>query len=282
MSLDDFAWRLCFDRQELDERELKNKSFFIHESGMQFLDDHYGPRPGCIHVLLGSTGKGKSTLIHSLVTKWGEKDKILLYLSEESFEQVESKLARKGEDMSYLTPKLHLVHERTLQATASSTDYRAFLAFLKKHIEQNEPKILIIDNLTTSIFYENQIQNSLKIVSGLRAIAEEYQIPVFIVAHTKKGVNESTKGLITSDDVRGSSSLAMTADYFYIFHRVRKTMHSGSHIDTACVYVAKSRHHANQDCVYRLNWSGERVMYFSDQIVNFDIFKKLMKERDKA
>lgn len=282
MSYSEKPFRLGFDPEELHRRSQNNATFVLPPCGMSFMDDHYGPRPGCIHTLLGSTGRGKSTLVHSLLTSWGAKAKILLYLTEESFERVESKLALKGDDMSYLTPKLHLVHEQDVAAKINPKDADSWLRQMRAKIVESECKILILDNLTTSIFYEGQFQNVNTILTGLRKMAADLEIPVFVVAHTKKGISEATKGLISPDDVRGSASLAMTSDYFYIFYRIRKTSSFGQPKDSAFVYIGKSRDHDNQDFIYKLDYDPVKKKYFRDAMVNFTMFKDYMKERDRA
>lgn len=275
-------WRLSFDKEEIRQRVEDNQSFFLPECGLSFVDDHFGPRPGCLHTLLGSTGRGKSTLVQSLIVAWGSKAKMLLYLTEESFDRIEAKLALKDEDVSYLTSKLHLLHENNVLNTIKPDQVKQLLRHLSDSVVETESKILIIDNLTTSQFYEGQFQNTNALLAGLRGMAAELGIAVFIVAHTKKGISEATKGLIGPDDVRGSATLAMTSDYFYTFYRVRKTLDFGQTVDSAFVLVAKSRDHENQDNFYKLEYDARTKRYFKDKLVNFQIFKSILKERDRA
>lgn len=281
MNFDD-PKRLGFDAGELEERAKEAKEFFLPETGLSFIDDHFGPRPGCLHTLLGSTGRGKSTLVQSLIMGWGTKAKILLYLTEESLERLEAKLALKDDDVTYLTPKLHVLHENDLMRTIHANLFSEFLKFLKEKLVKTEAKILIIDNITTSQFYEGKFQNVNPILAGLRKIAQDLNIAVFLVCHTKKGISEATKGLISPDDVRGSAQLAMTSDYFYTFYRIRKTMEFSQPIDSAFIYVSKSRDHDNQDNLYKLTYDPLRKRYIKDNLSSFTIFKSFMKERDRA
>lgn len=273
--------RVGFDPADLQDRAEKSRTFWLPATGLNFLDDHFGFRPGCLHVLMGSTGKGKSTLAHSLICTLGEKAELLLYLTEESPERVEMKLAAKDVDVSYLMPKLQMLHERMLLNHMTPDTPLSFLRALSDELAKTEAKILIIDNLTTSAFFDGKFSASATIIAGLKNIAEKFNIPVFILAHTKKGINETTRPLMTPDDIRGSAQLALQADYFYIFYRIRKTAQYGQTIDTAAVYVSKSRDHDNQDSVYKLEYRPEQKRYYADKLVNFQIFKSLMKERDK-
>lgn len=274
-------WRLSFDREEIQKRIDENQTFFLPDTGLSFIDDHFGPRPGCLHTLLAASGRGKTTLLHSLIVAWGSKAKMLLYLTEESFDQVETKLFLKAEDVSYLTSKLHLLHETNVLESIKPDAVVPFLRFLSDSIIKTESKILIIDNLTTSNFYEGQFQNVNRLLSGLRKIAAALGVAIFIIAHTKKTMSPA-KGLITLDDVRGSAALPMTSDYFYIFYRIRKTLDFGKEVDSSFVLVAKSRHHDNQDNFYMLQYDHRTKRYFKDKLVNFQIFKTILKERDHA
>lgn len=276
------ASRLGFDPEELKKRAEENKTFFLPETGLSFVDDHFGPRPGCIHTLMGSTGRGKSTLLQSLVVSWGVGAKILLFLTEENLERLEAKLALKDEDVSYLTPKLHVVHEQSFLKEIDPNSPRCFLMRLRQNLIDTQSKILIIDNITTSQFYENQFRNVPILLAGLRDMAQELSVAIFIIAHTKKGISENTKGLMTPDDIRGSATLPNTSDYFYVFYRVRKTIEYGQTLDSAFIFVAKSRDHENQDNFYKLDYDPKRKRYTKDRLTNFSIFKSFMKERDRA
>jgi hypothetical protein len=277
-----FTWQLGFDKDELSARRGESRTFILPETGLKFIDDHFGPRPGCLHTLLGSTGRGKSTLVQSLILEWGKKASILLYLSEESIDRVEVKLFEKEADAGYLTTRLHVTHEEDILRTVRPDNVRLFLMTIEAKIHACSPKILIIDNLTTSQFYEGKFSNVMPLLSGLRMIAAKYKLPIFLVCHTKKGVNETTKGLINPDDVRGSSILGMTSDYFYTFYRVQQTGEFGTTKIGTFVYVNKSRDHDNQDFIYRLNYDVNRKRYVSDTLANFKAFKEFMQKRDKA
>lgn len=273
---------LPYEKSDLDRRGELNKTFFVNKCNMGFVDDHYGLRPGCLHTLLGSTGRGKSTLTQSLILEWGKKEKILLYLTEESVDRIELKFFEKDPEASYLSSKLHITHERDLLKEIDSKDYRAFCLALEEKLKKSKAKILIIDNLTTSQFYESKFHNVTGLLSKLRDIADNYQIPIFLICHTKKGVNETTKGLMLPDDVRGSASLAMTSDYFYTFYRLRITSEFGITKECTFVYVNKCRDHNTQDYIYRLDYDVNRKRYTKDSLVNFKVFKDAIKERDRA
>lgn len=269
-----------FDKDQLDARSAENKKFFLEPSGMKFIDDHYGLRPGCIHTLMGSTGSGKSTLTQSLMLTWGRKNDAMIYLTEETPDRYELKLSEKCESAEYLSPNLHFLHEQEVIRDMKSDNYRGFLKFIEGGVAESNAKMLLIDNLTTSAFYDGKIENNIPILSGLRNIAGHYKIPIIVVVHTKKGVNEVAKGLMEPDDVRGSASIANTSDYFYTFYRIGCTIGTGTKVWNTFIYVNKSRDHDTQGNFYRLKYEYGRGYVFDEQI-SFNGFKQLMKERDK-
>lgn len=271
---------LSFEKTKLVERAEKNKLFHIEPCGMGFIDDHFGLRPQCIHTLMGSTGSGKSTLTQSMILNWGRENKIAIYLTEETFERYELKLFEKREDVEYLSPNLHFVHELEVLRKTQASDYRRMLYYLERSVAESQAKLLIIDNLTTSAFYDGRLEANIPILSGLRGIAKHYNIPILVIVHTKKGVSELSKGLMEPDDVRGSASIANTSDYFYTFYRVGVTTGTGSKIWSSFIYVNKCRDHDTQGNFYKLNYQYG-AGYVSDQPMSFIAFKELMKERDK-
>jgi hypothetical protein len=279
---DEFSWQLAFDPEKMRQKKLELASFVLPPCGLQFVDDHFGPRPGCLHTLLGSTGRGKSTLVQSLLLEWARNAAVALYLSEESIERVEYKLFEKEVDPSYLSPNLFLIHERDMLKRCSAENISLFMITLRTKLEACKAKMLIIDNLTTSQFYEGNIPTNAALLAKLRDLADQMQIPIFLIAHTKKGVNETTKGIILPDDVRGSAVLPNTSDYFYTFYRVRHTSETGSARDGAFVWVNKSRDHENQDKIYRLDYNVHSKRYIADSAVDFNIFKEAMRDRDRA
>lgn len=269
-----------FDKDSLEARAADNKKFFVEPSGMKFIDDHFGLRPGCIHTLMGSTGSGKSTLTQSMMLTWGRKNDVMIYLTEETPDRYELKLFEKCESAEYLSPNLHFVHEQEVIRGTKSNDYRSFLKHIESGIAESKAKMLLIDNLTTSAFYDGQIENNIPILSGLRSIAGYYKIPIIVVVHTKKGVSEVSKGLMEPDDVRGSASIANTSDYFYTFYRIGSSTGTGAKVWSSFIYVNKSRDHDTQGNFYRLKYQFGRGYVF-DEAISFNGFKQLMKERDK-
>lgn len=281
MSLNDDISLAAFDKEKLEQRLLQARQSYFPETGLRFIDDHFGPRPGCIHTLMGSTGSGKSTLMQSMLMQWGRSKDILVFLTEEEVERFELKLYEKNKETEYLSPNLHLVHEQSILRNVNENNHVAFLKRIEGAVASSQAKMLIIDNLTTSIFYESNLKSVLPILSGIRNIAKHYKIPVFVIVHTKKGVNEVSKGLMEPDDVRGSASIANTSDYFYTFYRVGQTFVSGSKTYNNFIFVNKSRDHDNQGCLYRLDYHYQTKTYTKDKQVNFNAFKEIMKSRDK-
>lgn len=272
---------MTFDKDKLEARLIEDKKFFVPQTGLKFMDDHFGLRPGCIHTLMGSTGAGKSTLMQSLLMTWGKKIEVLVYLTEENEDRFEKKIFEKNKNSEFLSPNVHLMHEKQILISQPCENYRAMLQEIEKAIVESSAKILVIDNLTTSAFYEGKISAAIPILSGFRNLAEHYKIAIFIVVHTRKGVSEMSKGLMEPDDVRGSANISNTSDYFYTFYRVGQTTGTGQKVWGSFIFVNKTRDHDTQGNMYTLNYDFSNKTYHSDKQVSFDLFKKFMKDKDR-
>jgi KaiC/GvpD/RAD55 family RecA-like ATPase len=82
-------WKISknLDTSNLEELlENNNKTFFSH-SRFKFIEKHKGLRPGLMHVLLGTTGSGKTTLSRSILSDICKRDKVLFYSTEETKDQ---------------------------------------------------------------------------------------------------------------------------------------------------------------------------------------------------
>lgn len=275
----DFTWLMEFGADEIEDRRTRANTFFVEKSGFSFLDEHYGPRPGCLHALLGASGRGKSSLVLSLILRWCRSTTALLYLSEEDRNKVELQLANMEPSPKYLSTKLHVVEEPDLLQDLEPSHLRAFFQVMEAKLKASGAKILIIDNATTSRFYSHSFRASEDFIAGLKILAIKLEIAVFVVCHPKKGVSETSKGILTFDDVRGNAQLGLMADYFYALHRYHHTSPTGSSVFVSFIYVAKSRHHANQDCVYRLDFNVNTRRYEKDTPANFETFQKAAKDR---
>lgn len=251
----------------------QNETVFI-PSYFNFLSAHCGLRPGEPHLLLGTTGSGKSTLARKILIDTCKNHKTLLWLSEESRDDVliaTSKLSHGRENFSRVIVQSELdIDDRVLR------DPKKVLAEFKNRVMLEKPDVVFFDNITTSAIYPSDFSVQDAVARELKLFFKKTGIACFIIAHTGSGINESTGKLIEDTDIRGSKTIMNLMPYVYIFQRffVRDQI-------IATIRIKKSRNHLKGSNFYRLYYSSEENVYTGDVAVSFEDFKKVYSERDR-
>jgi KaiC/GvpD/RAD55 family RecA-like ATPase len=264
--------------ENLDERIADLKTFKFSKTGFSFLDDHYGLRPGSTHVILGTAGKGKSTLTRSIAKRLIENHKVLLVGTEESKPEVEVQLCLMDFNAYHTEKNLFYIHEREdLEITPSTTmNVADWLAKIEGLMDSSGCEIFIYDNITCSFLYE-QIGNQQPMIFGLKDILKRKGIPAIIVAHTRKGVQASQ--FFTEDDVRGSAQLALATEFLYAFNFFIQPT-GGDEAKTAAIRVMKSRAYRNGGRAYELKFDGNS--YSTDRRIKLHDLEKMASKNSKA
>ena len=133
--------------------------------------------PGCLVLVGGDPGIGKSTLLLQVCRNLAEKQVSVLYISgEESLRQIKLRANRIGQ----FTDKMQLLCETNLEV-------------IREVIERRKPDVVVIDSIQT-MFHEDvssapgsvsQVRESTNI---LMQIAKGMGVSIFIVGHvTKEG-----------------------------------------------------------------------------------------------
>ena len=141
------------DPNEAVERIKYLKEFQFAETRFHFINDHYGLRPGNIHLLMGTSGKGKSTLARSIMLDVARFHKVFFLTSEEEERDVKDRF-----HLSKTHPDLvkNITHYRDtdLMTGIEPGDVEGFLSVLSWHMLAADSEILFYDNLTASLYYE--------------------------------------------------------------------------------------------------------------------------------
>lgn len=264
--------------------------FFFEPTGFQFIDDHFGLRPGKLHVLLSTSSAGKTSLSMALLKKLLTKHTIAWFSSEESHEDIILKASKNNITDEQLT-NLCFFHENELRdkTEAIENDLNPYSKndkdFVDEFIRQlflncvaDKWQILIIDNITTMTFWQN-FSLSEYFLSSLKDMASIMKVAVFIIAHTKAGIKESSS-LIETDDVRGSKSITNKAEYCYAL-LVFKVLEGTQTIRYPFVIVKKARQHDTSDNIYQLNWNFFEGGYTGDFKTSFDTMNEVQKIRQR-
>jgi len=239
-------------------------------SNFKFLQAHNGWRKGNIHVLMGTPGGGKSTVVRSLVfdlVNLNPKTRIGYWLSEESIIETKVEMFKNVSDVS----KFNNIEFETEMGSKEDV-VKKFRNLLEKEID-----FLIIDNITTSRMYEGRMPaEQFDFAHSLKNYSYQKDIPVVVVAHTSSEISNNFGRQIRSTDIRGVKSLTNISQFFYILQSISL----GESIFQFLV-IDKHRGQHPKDKIFAMMYSLESKHYYQDKVVGFDDFKGIFKQRNK-
>lgn len=257
---------LALDKRGIDLLNKDNQTQ-VFPSVYNFLNVHRGLRPGRFHVLVGSTGIGKSSITKQIVYDCAKAKRVSWWLSEENYEScmLNCKDSWKEE----------LNHKRIqVWCEADNKSGRdGMMDALRQAIIMSD--VLIFDNLSTSALYEELSPNDKsEFVRKLKDFCYEKRTTCLVISHTSKNAQTGYK-LMTDADVRGVHTLCNIAEYLYLVQRI---MIEGK-IKTL-LQVYKHRYHAIEDRIFQLYFDVHRKIYNADSPVDTQIAYELLGNRD--
>lgn len=259
--------------QETDTLEAEYSTRVEYRTGYAFLGAINGHRPGKVHLYLGTTGGGKSTLIRSILKELVEYsmdlEDIMVWLSEEDVDDLRIEMSRCKTKENF--NKVHVFSEQDCKDEWSAAELFA------SSLAKIEPAILIFDNLTTSIFYmDKRPHEQGAFASQLKKIARDKNIPILAVAHTKAEICENYSKIINSQDIRGTKSIVNMAQFIYIMQRFKV---GEEYYPT--IRLEKARGFSIKNSMFGLVYEHEQHIYQGDYIINFEQFKELFSKRNR-
>lgn len=247
-----------------------------------FLSAHNGLRNGKLHVMMGSSHSGKSTLLRSLVFDALDNNpdkKLMVFLSEETTDDFIREIA-----VSKYRNKKGL--DRLTVYSSFDSKKPTTLRELVLLVKETSPDIFFFDNITTAAFYEEaSVKNQGQMVYILKDLAKEMNIPFYVVVHTGANVVDNMKRMVEMNDIRGSKQIVNMAEFFYI----AQTFHTESYdgllrkkvpVIRPMIFIKK---HRGQDCksrIFYLNYNEQKRIYESDREMEFSEVKHYFKERN--
>lgn len=259
--------------EPLEEIKKQNLKFVFPKTCFMFLNEHFGLRPECIHILLGETGKGKSTLCRSVALNYAaENEKIIYYSAEETLKSFSMGLdAKEGAEEN-----VFFIGEKELKKKYDNFGVELVLEAIQTQLACHKSKILFFDNPTAG-FIASDFKLQEKLYNGLREIADA-GVTIFMPAHTKS--SKERNFLTDPSDVRGSKHIANISDYFYSFYNFSYTFEGEEKIFSG-VQTLKCRFHNSAGSIYSIAYDKDSRKYTKDYKIKFNSFLELWKKRQK-
>ena len=262
---------------------LKGLSTTRHVSSkFGFLNAHNGLRNGKLHVMMGSSHSGKSTLLRSLLFDALDNNpdkKIFIFLTEESENDFLKELAVSGYRNQDGLDRLKILCAYDQKRLPS-------LADLIFYLKETEPDIFFFDNITTCNFYADaSVKAQGDIVYNLKALAKEMDIPFYIVVHTGAEVVDNMRRMIEMNDIRGSKQIVNMAEFFYIAQGFVSSiwdslLKKNKEIKRLTIFIKKHRGENCRSRIFYLEYNDQKRLYEKDMEIDFKQFKNYFKDRN--
>lgn len=267
------------ENSDIIEAAKKESNTVFYPSAHKFLSGHNGYRKGCLHIVLGMEGGGKSTLMRSMLFDFlaigRPKKNILIYLSEETSMSFQCEFFRGFAAVTSEASKIKMFSEQDDDQMAPYEGEHALVPLISE-VDMVDPEIVFIDNLTTADFYPDNFKVQGPTIKRIKKLAQEKNIPIVIFAHTN-GINSGTDRLIESNDIRGGKGVSMLAEFFYIMQRVET--------ENGIFPTVRITKHRGQDLAYgnlfSLDYAKNSRLYKSSSAIPFDAFNEHFKNRKK-
>jgi KaiC/GvpD/RAD55 family RecA-like ATPase len=263
-----------------------NSTNYYKAGDFSFLNDHKSLRPGKKHLLLGTTGSGKTTLARSICYEIAKEKKVMWYSSEESLDDMRTAISINAVN----NKSLENVDFREEQDYIKKTngDSLKFISEIVKDFIQGGCEVMFFDNLTTSAFYEGkQIDQQAAFFNMLSEVFKKIKKPIFIIAHTDAKTKDLQKDLFDANSIRGQKLPSNKCEYVYGYQIIPWIEeHSENLYDftrgeqkSAFVRVLKSRGHPTSGNIYALNYEEKTRSYANDLKIDFNDFVKIYSKR---
>lgn len=257
--------------EEFKRLKLENESVQF-KSDFGFLRAHNGLRPGKMHVILGCTGSGKSSLTNGLILDAARSGSVYVWLSEEKMEALQVALYTQG--ISEATANRIFVFSEKDEINLEAEDV---WEYVKKDISKANPDCVFFDNITTSrIYIDKKPNEQSKTARDLQQHFSNMGVPFVVVAHTSADVYDNGGILITENHIRGCKSISNLAEFFYIMQRFNV---NGFFAPT--ITIRKHRDYVIKEPMFYLNFDIEKKIYVDDRQIDFEKFKEYYKNRNK-
>lgn len=269
-----------FTKQAADMLIEQNQEVHL-SSRLGFLKEHRGIRKGKIHLFVGVSGGGKSTLTRTLLLdvtaalKKGKK--VGVWLSEETSDELLTQMSFSGiaHNAQVLMDRIEIYSEQDDENLEKSTEQH--FHELKSFLDDRTIDVLFYDNLTTSNLYADMRPETQKnVLKKIKSYAQKTETAMILIAHS--GADAKTNGtrILEGNDIRGSKQPVNLAEYVYILQSF-----SVSDRKITTLRIEKSRGHTIRHNFFQLRYDSAMRTYIDGRALNFSEFKEIFKNRDK-
>jgi hypothetical protein len=144
-------------------------------------------------------------------------------------------------------------------------------------VTEHQPDIVFWDNMTTSRCYmDKKVDIQSQVAKLIKNYADQWDIPIVVIAHTGANVTENHSGIINMNDIRGGKSVVNMIQFFYIM----QTFFDGND-RTVTLRTAKHRGYVIDGPMYDLRFSRKAKIFIQSRGIKFEDFKNAYKNRNK-
>jgi hypothetical protein len=263
--------RSSLSKEEINKLE-EGLDVVYFKSRFNLFRIHKNFRPSCIHGIIGTQHSGKSTFAKTIICDIAKEKKILVWLSEETRGEYQVGINRiNGGECNNIV----FFEEKFLDYSLFKF-HSEFLDFFERTILEANVDIILIDNITSSRLYSDDIRPSgqNETASRICAFAKKTNVSVIYLGHTKKDVTDNYHKIIRGEDIRGSAQIVIRSEYLYV---LQKFTHETEW--AIIVKLEKCRHHDKKGQSYFLLDYGEGI-YYRDNLISFEKFNLIYKNRE--
>jgi len=256
------------------QKMLKDSQVRHFGTHIAFLNAHNGFRRGSLHVLMGTSGSGKTTLVRSILKDFfdrpeNNKFSLSLWLSEESIKDYKMQLAYSITNRDSLL-RGFIISEQDSPELSEDHFFQRF--------EEMRPDFIILDNVTTSKFYEGKRPNDqVTFLHRLKKLTRDINCATLVIAHTAANIFDNQDKLIEMNDIRGNKTIVNLAEFFYIVQKI--TTKTNRHLPF--IRIKKHRGQELLGDMYYLEHDKDTRTFKKDLYINFEKFVEIFKQRAK-
>lgn len=246
-----------------------------YQSQYNFIKEHGGYRKGKLHLAIGPSSGGKSTLTRSLLIDFlltlKPDEKVHLHLSEESYEEFLIEIASSGLDLEKIN-RISVTSEQDNQFKSANELFR----HLHEALSESKVRGLFFDNITTSFCYMDRKADQQALVSHkLKTLAKGFNIPFVLIGHTGGDSTMASTRLIEMNDIRGGKSIVNLVEFMYV---LQPLFVGDSRYNI--IRILKHRGYSIKNSYFQLEYSDKARMFACDEAISFESFKSIFKQRN--